>query len=248
MEKKLIIERREKLRMAESLLKSTPFFTYWRKPEMKYALIVQGGYSGHQPRVIAHILAGVLREQNFEVEIADSLDVFLDVEKIRRTDLIVPIWTAGSLTPEQLKNFTSVVQAGTGIAGVHGMGDAFRCEIEYQGMVGGQFLRHPGDAGVTYKVHITEPYNPLVMGIGDFVVTTEQWYMMFEPSVQVLANTYFEQIDPPLVWRPVGMPVAWIKKYGNGRVYFNALGHSPDILLIPQVLTMVQRGMIWAAR
>ncbi|MEW9700207.1 ThuA domain-containing protein [Paenibacillus sp. SI8] len=220
----------------------------WRNQIRKQALIVQGGYPGHQPRVIAGILARILKEENFEVEIADSLDVFLDVEKLKRMDLIVPDWTAGTITAEQLRNFTDAVQNGTGLAGVHGMGDAFRCEISYQAMVGGQFLAHPGDTGATYRVHIVDPYNPLVVGIGDFTVTTEQWYMMYDPSVQVLAATYFDHVNPPLIWRPVWMPVSWIKMYGKGRVYFNALGHSPDILLLPQVETMVRRGMVWAAR
>ncbi|MNB81069.1 Trehalose utilization [compost metagenome] len=223
-------------------------YSPWRKPKRKRALIVQGGYPGHQPQVVAQILAQILTEEHFEVEISDTLDVFLDAEKLARTDLIVPEWTGGELTPEQLSNFTNAVQKGTGMAGVHGMGDAFRCEIQYHAMVGGQFLAHPGDTGVTYTVHIADPNNPLVMGICDFTVTTEQWYMIVDPSIHVLTTTYFDRIKPPLIWRPVVMPVSWIKKYGEGRVYFNALGHSPEILLLPQVLTMVRRGLLWAAR
>lgn len=220
----------------------------WWRPVRKKALIVQGGFPGHRPREIAEILARILREENFEVEIADTLDVFLDEEKLKRTDLIVPEWTAGKITEAQLKNFTNAIQNGTGLAGLHGMGDGFRCENNYQAMVGGQFLDHPGDQGTTYKVHIIEPNNPLVSGIGDFIVTTEQWYMLVDPSIHVLATSYFDQVKQPLVWRPVVMPVTWIKKYGEGRVFYTSLGHSPDIVTLPQVNTMMRRGMVWAAR
>ncbi|MFC5652524.1 ThuA domain-containing protein [Paenibacillus solisilvae] len=192
-------------------------------------------------------MAQILREEHFNVEISDTLDVFLDTEKLKRTDLIVPLWTAGVITRDQLHNLLSAVAAGTGLAGLHGMADAFRCEIEYQGMVGGQYLEHPGDQ-VTYRVHFPYPYYPLVAGIGDFFVKTEQYYLMVDPSIQVLATSYFDRVNPPLVWRPVVMPVAWIKQYGSGRVYYTSLGHSPDIVKLPQVTAMLRRGMVWAAR
>jgi type 1 glutamine amidotransferase len=215
----------------------------------KKAIILQGGYPPHRPREVAEILAGLLREENFSVQISDTLDILLDREKIMRTDLIVPDWTAGTITQEQLRSFLDAVSNGTGVAGMHGgMGDAFRCEIEYQQMVGGQFLSHPGGAGITYEVHITQPDHPIMSGIGDFVVTTEQYYMLVDPANDVLATTYFGSVHPPEVWRPVTMPAVWTKKYGRGRVFYNSLGHSLDIVTMPQVLTMMKRGMLWASR
>lgn len=213
----------------------------------KKALIVQGGWKGHFPKEISGILAGILREENFDVEISDTLDVFLDREKLKQVDLIVPVWTLGTLTEEQLNSFLSAVESGTGVAGLHGgLVDAFRCEIRYQLMVGGQFVWH-ATKNVTYRVHITDPNHPLVKGIPDFTVTTEQFYMLVDPANDVLATTNFE-ISPPEVWKPVVMPTVWIKKYGKGRVYANTLGHSPEIVTIPQVIEMIRRGLVWAAR
>jgi type 1 glutamine amidotransferase len=213
----------------------------------KKALIVQGGWEGHLPKEISGILAGILREENFDVEISDTLDVFLDLEKLKQVDLIVPVWTVGTLTEEQLNSFLSAVESGTGVAGLHGgLMDAFRGEIRYQLMIGGQFVWHP-EENVTYRVHITDPNHPLVKGIPDFSVTSEQYYILVDPANEVLATTYFEG-SPPEVWRPVVMPTVWIKKYGKGRVYANALGHSPDIVTMPQVTEMIKRGMVWAAR
>ncbi|RCW42495.1 ThuA domain-containing protein [Paenibacillus prosopidis] len=221
----------------------------WRRAGIKTALIVQGGYPGHYPREVAEILAGILRQEHFVVEISDTLDVFLDTEKLNRTDLIVPVWTVGTITEEQLNNLLNAVAGGTGLAGLHGgIVDAFRGEIRYQGMVGGQFVAHPGDAGVTYVVYMTDPHNPLVSGIGNFVVTSEQYYLLVDPSIQVLAVTRFDCVQPPLVWRPVTMPAAWWKMYGRGRVYVLTLGHAPETVLIPQVTEMIRRGMVWAAR
>ena len=117
---------------------------------MKTALIVQGGWDGHQPKEVAEILGALLREERFAVEISDTLDSFLDEEKLCSLDLIVPIWTMGSITQEQLRPLLHAVRSGVGLADCHGgMGDSFRNETEYQFMVGGQWVAHPGNDGVT---------------------------------------------------------------------------------------------------
>lgn len=220
----------------------------YEKNRRKKALIFQGGYQPHRPKEISEILAALLRQENFEVEISDTLDVLIDREKLMRMDLIVPVWTLGTITQEQLRNLLDAVSSGTGLAGMHGgMVDAFRGEIEYQLMVGGQFVAHPGEAGVTYPICICNRDNPITAGIRDFFVTSEQYYMLVDPANEVLATTCFK-VHPPEVWREVVMPVVWTKKYGKGRVFLNALGHSLDVVTKPEVLTMMQRGMVWAAR
>ncbi|GMK38638.1 hypothetical protein PCCS19_16920 [Paenibacillus sp. CCS19] len=217
-------------------------------PRNKRALIVEGGYEGHKPREIALIVAHMLSQQHFEVEIYNTLAIFSHRDKLAEADLIIPLWTMGELTPEQTLNLTETIAAGTGLAGLHATADAFRSVIEYQAMIGGQFLAHPGGQNVTYRVHLPHPNHPLVAGIGDFVVTTEQYYMMVDPSIAVLAHSCFTVPAPPLVWRPVIMPTAWNKQYGKGRIYYNSLGHSPDIVLMPQVSEMLRRGLVWASR
>ena len=205
---------------------------------VKRALIVQGGWEGHEPREVAEILAQALRENGFQVEISDTLDVFKEKD-LKRLDLIVPIWTMGHIEPDQLNPLLEAVRNGTGIAGVHGgMADAFRDQPEYQYMVGGQWVAHPGGDGVTYEVNITDVPSPITEGLKDFTVTSEHYYMHVDPGNTVLATTRFGDVV---------MPVAWTKRYGKGRVFYCSLGHSADIIRQPEVLTLVTRGMIWAA-
>lgn len=207
---------------------------------LKQALIFQGGWPGHKPKEVAEILAGWLRNERFEVEVADSLDCLLDADKLKRMDLIVPNWTMGTIGPDALGNLLQAVQNGTGLAGLHGgMGDAFRQETEYQFMVGGQFVAHPGGDGVPYTVHIEQPDHPITAGVHDFRVVSELYYMHVDPSIDVLA-----------VWKKDGvtMPVAWTKKYGNGRVFYCSLGHTPELIQQEEVKKLVIQGMCWAAR
>ncbi|MBC7237703.1 MAG: ThuA domain-containing protein [Chloroflexi bacterium] len=202
--------------------------------------MVRGGWQGHEPGPVSEIFAKALRERGFEVEISDTLDAFRDLEKLKRLHLIVPIWTMGHIEKEQLNPLLEAVRSGVGIAGVHGgMGDAFRQETEYQYMVGGQWVAHPGGDGVEYVVHIEDVDSPITAGMHDFTVRSEHYYMHVDPGNHVLATTRFGDTV---------MPVAWTKKYGRGRVFYCSLGHVAQVFeQDPQILEMVVRGMVWAA-
>lgn len=210
---------------------------------MKKALIVWGGWEGHEPRQVAEIMAGALRENGFAVELADTLDAFLDEDKLKQLDLIVPHWTMGQITPAQLNPVLNAVSSGVGIAGCHGgMGDAFRECTQWQFMVGGQWVAHPGGAGVTYTVHIVKPDDPIVAGLEDFQVTSEQYYMHVDPGNEVLATTVFPD------YGNVVMPVVWKKMWGEGRVFYSSLGHNAEVAAQREPLTIMIRGMLWAAK
>jgi uncharacterized protein len=207
---------------------------------MKKALIVQGGWQGHEPGPVSEILDQALRERGFEVEVSDTLDAFKDEAKLKELDLIVPLWTMGSITKEQLNPLLEAVRSGVGIAGVHGgMGDSFRQETEYQFMVGGQWVAHPGGDGIVYTVHIEDVDSPITEGMHDFEVSSEHYFMHVDPGNQVLATTRFGDTV---------MPVTWTKMYGKGRVFYCSLGHVAQVFeQDPQILEMVARGMVWAA-
>ncbi len=205
---------------------------------MKKALIVQGGWEGHRPAEVADILAELLLKNQFDVTISDTLDAFRTTNLLE-LDLIVPNWSMGTIAKNQLTPLLEAVQNGVGLAGMHGgMCDSFRVETEYQFMTGGQWVAHPGNDGVTYMVHMDGEPSPLTEGIGDFEVTSEQYYMHVDPGNRVLATTRFGAVI---------MPVIWTKMWGKGRVFYCSLGHSPDVVKMPQVLEIMKRGTRWAA-
>ncbi|NQX63692.1 ThuA domain-containing protein [Paenibacillus qinlingensis] len=207
----------------------------------KQALIVWGGWDGHQPEEVAGIFAGLLREEGYGVEVSDTLESFRDEERLASIDLIVPVWTMGKIEKEQLTPLIHAVKVGgTGIAGCHGgMGDSFRNEVEYQYMVGGQWVAHPGNDGVTYTVRMKDSEQPLTTGIGDFVVVSEKYYMHVDPAIKLHAVTDFDDVE---------MPVVWTKTYGAGKVYYNSLGHQANIVRMPETLELMRRGLLWATR
>lgn len=216
---------------------------------MKTALIFWGGWDGHQPKPCADLFAEQLAARGFSVEVSDTLDVLLDAGRLNALSLIVPIWTMGTLGKEQGDNLVAAVRKhGVGLAGFHGgMGDSFRGHVDYQWMVGGQFVAHP-DGIKPHRVNIVRPGDPIVQGIGDFDVKTEQYYMLVDPRNEVLATTTHHGASAPFA-NGVVMPYIWKKVHGQGRVFYSALGHQrQEFHDIPQQLEITLRGMAWAAR
>lgn len=217
----------------------------------KKALIVQGGWDGHEPVQVAERFAYLLSGEGFEVEISDTLDRFKNEEELKSLSLIIPIWTMGEITEDQLKPVLHAVESGVGIAGCHGgMCDSFRTSVEWQFMTGAQWVAHPFNDGVEYEVNLVKnSSSPIVEGIPDFIVKSEQYYLHVDPCVDVLATTSFAISEGPHSANGViKMPVVYTKKWGEGCVFYNSLGHHADVFDIPEALELMRRGFLWAAR
>jgi hypothetical protein len=214
---------------------------------MRKALMVWGGWDGHEPKQCVDIFAPFLVSQGFDVRISDTLDVYLERDYMRSLSLIVPVWTMGTITREQEQGLLSAIESGVGIAGWHGgMGDSFRNNCDYQFMVGGQWVVHPGGV-IDYRVNIIVHDDPITRGLSDFDMHSEQYYMHVDPSNEVLATTTFR--GDHCAWIDgVVMPVVWKRRYGAARVFYSSLGHVAVDFKVPEAKEIVQRGMLWAAR
>lgn len=216
---------------------------------MPRALVTWGGWDGHQPERVATLFSSWLRSAGVEVELFDTLSCFDDPARVAGFDLIVPVWTMSEIAKDQALNVCAAVAAGTGIAGCHGgMCDAFRTNVDWQFMTGAQWVAHPGNDGVDYKVRVTSDHE-VVAGLPDFAVKTEQYYLHIDPAVRIHAVCDFPLVDGPhAVNGPVEMPVVFTKGYGKGRVYYNALGHQANVIDHGTPSEMLKRGMLWAMR
>lgn len=207
-------------------------------------LFLQGGWEGHRPEEVVDRFALALRSAGAVVEIVAELDRLTDPDWLRSFDVISPCWTMGRITPEQSKGLCEAVRSGTGLAGIHGgMGDAFRGDLDYEWMVGGHFVGHPHVG--EYKVRVITPENPVMHALPrEFVYCSEQYYMLIDPAIRVLADA--EYVHDGTTCR---MPVVWTRTWGRGRVFYSALGHDPsEFDAYPEVFAMAVCGLQWAAR
>lgn len=214
---------------------------------MKKALLLWGGWEGHEPEQCVQRFVPFLKENEFSLHVTNDFGVLTDGTVMRDLDLIVPCITMSDIADDGLRSLLDCVKAGTGIAGWHGgLGDSFRSRTEYQYMVGGQFVGHPG--GIRdYTVNVVKPSDPIMEGIRDFQVHTEQYYMHVDLSNDVLATTTFTGDPHPWIAGNV-IPVVWKRMFGSGRVFYSSLGHVATDFDTPEVMTIMKRGMLWASR
>lgn len=219
----------------------------------KKVLVVQGGWDGHEPDLTSKRFAAIMERNGYKAEISDNLDCLADLDKLMELDLIVTCWTMGEIKQEYTQNVAKAVGAGVGLAGCHGgMCDSFRNDTEWQFMTGGQWVSHPGGDGINYTVNICHGSSPITEGIEDFEVSSEHYYLHVDPAIEVLATTRFP--SPSVNYyhisnKPVDMPIAWTKFWGNGRVFYNSLGHHDDVFeKSPSAEVLMERGMLWAAQ
>ncbi|MEU1970771.1 ThuA domain-containing protein [Microbacterium sp. NPDC019599] len=226
------------------------------------ALIVRGGWFGHEPVDTTEFMRKFLEKQGFSVDVHESPAVYADADYMAGVDLIVQAVTKSTIEKAELDGLRAAVAAGTGFAGWHGgIIDSYRNSADYMQLVGGQFAAHPGcdpadrtgEQSDNYRPHTIEitdlgRNDPIMAGVDDFVIDTEQYWVLSDPYMEVLATT----TQPVREWdawhEPVTTPSVWKRYWGQGRVFVSTSGHHLDVLAADPVRTITERGLLWAAR
>jgi type 1 glutamine amidotransferase len=206
-------------------------------------LFLQGGWEGHKPEQIVQKFHDALVAKGCKTETLTSLERLADRDWLKTFDVISPCWTMGKLSPEESAGLRGAVHGGVGLGGIHGgMGDAFRGDLDYEWMVGGHFVGHPHVG--EYTVKVTRLEDSIMQGLPtEFSYKSEQYYMLMDPGVRVLAEA-----DYTFEERTCKMPVVWTKHWGKGRVFYSALGHDPaEFESYSQVFQMSLNGILWSA-
>ncbi len=227
------------------------------------ALVVRGGWDGHAPVQATDLFIPHLVDNGFAVRVEDSPEIYADTDYLAGVDLIMQCVTMSSIERDQLVGLRDAIAAGTGFAGWHGgIADSYRNSSDYLHLVGGQFACHPGkpveehvpgdpaNNYVPYVINIKPEAadHPIVDGIEDFELTTEQYWVLSDDYIDVLATTT-QKVRPGDAWnREVTSPAVWTRSWGQGKIFVATPGHSVDVLQNESVRTIVERGLLWAAR
>ena len=208
------------------------------------ALVLYGGWAGHQPEKIAEfVISRFLRD--WHVESSQDLGK-LSLETLKAFDILLPLWTFGEISEDQENALLQSAQEGLGVVAWHGAASAFLASRRHKHLIGGQFVSHPGGDQVTYRVRFCGS-DALVAGLPEFDVCSEQYYMLVDPAVEVLAKTQIH--GSSMEWLAgTEMPVMWKRRWGQGKVFYSSLGHSREILELPVVDAIIHRALRWAAR
>lgn len=212
----------------------------------KNVLVIWGGWEGHKPNLFASHIEKWLISENANYQINNSLNAYDNFKELIKYDLIIQSVTLGQISENQETNLLKAVRSGVGIAGAHGgLADSFRNNTNYQFMIGGQFVKHPGGK-VKFKINMLD--DELTEGLDDFEIFTEQYYLHYDPNIEIIANTEFNGETFPWIENVV-MPVSWKKTYGKGKVFYISIGHDPnEFLMHEDGWELLTRGFVWATR
>ncbi|MEZ6125105.1 MAG: ThuA domain-containing protein [Planctomycetaceae bacterium] len=140
---------------------------------------------------------------------------------------------------------TWLKQKGHGFMGFHSATDTFHDYQPYWDMIGGTFNGHPWNAGNTVTISVHEPDHPLMKPFGsEFQIQDEIYrYKNWQPEkVRVLMSLNMAKCKPS---DPYHVPVAWVKSYGEGKVYVNNLGHNPSSWTDERYLKSITAAVQW---
>jgi type 1 glutamine amidotransferase len=213
---------------------------------MRKAIIVWGGWQGHEPEQCAEVVAELLRADGFGVEVTGDLGI-LGSPTIARADLLVPIVTGEKIEKAHADALVQMVREGLGLGGHHGtLATSFKESASFRYLSGVTWVAHPGNI-IDFRVNVTRQDDPVMAGIPDFDYRSEQYYLHYDPSIDILATTTFSgEYDPAA--RNVTMPVAFKRHFGTGRIFYSALGHVAAEFDHPYMSLILRRGLSWAAR
>jgi hypothetical protein len=194
----------------------------------------------------------------WETTFCEDVTIFNDIEKLNKFDGIFMDNTVGEHpnTDEGKKNFVAYLKAGHGLMGCHAAADCDHPWAEYQNMIGGEFAGHPWGK---ISVKNEDPTSPINAVFGEKGFTMDEEIYTFKQvdakrpegysrdRLHVLLSVDMEKSGLKDSTRKDGdYALAWIQNYGQGRVFYCALGHRQDHFYNPIVLKYYLAGIQYA--
>lgn len=218
-----------------------------------------------QPRRILYVTQAVAFRH-------DSLPVSVEVMSRLAPDRIAVTAAADTalITAESLKSFDAVVffttgelplsdsqktallefvRSGKGFAGVHSATDTLYTWPEYRTLIGGTFDGHPWTQRV--RIDVEDPGSPVVNHLAPGFEIVEEIYQFRDFSrsrVRVLMTLDTSSIDrnaPGVNRTDKDFALAWVQPFGQGRVFYTALGHFDDTWRDTRFQALLRSALLW---
>jgi len=224
-----------------------------RKP---VRVLVYSGSTGYRHASIEPGVAAIKAmagREGFSVTTSEDPAVFTDAN-LKNVDVLLLLsnstnpkdpaseWFVGERRTA-LQNF---VHRGGGVVGVHAASDSHYSWPWYGQMIGGHFARHPKGTPEG-EVRIFDPKHPSTQGLPTFMRRVDEWYYFddYDPRSHLLAT-----VDPASIGEADANPnpVSWAREFEGGRVFYTALGHTPEAYQDANFLKHLAGGVRWAAK
>jgi len=162
---------------------------------------------------------------------------------------IVFFYTTGDLPiPEEIREYFIndwLKRKGHGFIGAHSAADTYHNYQPYWDMLGGTFNGHPWGSGSTVTITVHDTKHPLSRPWGDEFTITDEIYRFknWQPGkVRVLMSLNMAKTEKK---EPYHVPIAWVKNFGEGKVFHMSLGHREDVWTNPKYMESMLGGIQW---
>ncbi len=189
-----------------------------------------------------------VESKEFTLETSQDAAMVITRENLPKFDIVM-FYTSGDLpiSADNMEYFINdwLKQSGHGFIGVHSSTDTLKENKLYYEMIGGSFIGHPWGANTPVTLSVHEPNHPTMVPFGKEVSMKEEIYQYrnWRPeNVRVLMSLDMEKTE---LKRPTHVPVAWVKEWGKGRIYYNNLGHRPDTWRNKQFMESILAAIRW---
>lgn len=188
----------------------------------------------------------------FDVDSTQDAEADFTPENLKKYDIVM-LYTTGELpiSDEARKYFTDtwLKEKGHGVIGFHSSTDTYRNNKPehawYRELIGGTFSGHPWGAGTTVTITVHDTKNAMMAPFGnEFQIKDEIYqYVNFVPeNVHVLASLNMAKCKPS---KPYHVPVSWCRMWGDGKIYYNNLGHNNSTWTDERFLKSTTAAIRW---
>jgi len=166
-------------------------------------------------------------------------------------DVVVMYDMVRTITPEQQEQFKALLEKGIGLVSLHHNLGAHRDWPEFAKIIGGKYMFAAGEMdgephgksgyshGENLQITVADKTHPISRELKDFEIEDETYSNFYTAKdVKVLLTTDHPKNDPE---------IAWVKEYGNSRVFYFMLGHDAKAWRTEAFPEIVERGIRWAA-
>jgi type 1 glutamine amidotransferase len=249
-----IVRRREFIALLGSMAAVCPFGARAERPPDRILYFTcSAGYRHEVIPLSKAILTQLGRDSGaFEVVASEDTSEF-SPGKLERYGAVI-FYTSGELPMGGAEKAALVdfVRSGRGFLGVHSAADTFYTWPDYLDLIGGYFNGHPWHQAVT--IEVADPGDPLVAFLGNSLQVDDEIYQISDFDYRgshVLLRLDQTSVDPgkPGVHRRFyGWPLAWTRSYGDGRVFYTALGHEASVWQDARYQRMLSNAILWSMR
>ncbi len=186
----------------------------------------------HKLETLGSLIVQWVKNLDLDIQTSHEKDAIF---KLKDFDLFLLCMTTSQFTDEEEKALTDFVKAGRSLFAFHSASVIDEKNTKYIELIGGRFVTH--SPYHEFPVTIVDKQHPVTKGIADFKISDELYALDREPKdAHILATT---------VWDNKTQPMVYSKRYGDGTVLYNALGHDEAAFNNPAYRQLTVQGIKW---